>query len=150
MEASNEPADDPFPKTTSKGSFAPTEIKGNDDTLKIGQQGEYFYMRVVEKRPTRKIKYTLGDPVSQRKRMGEPDPHQKELPIASETKSALSKEHRVLISFPSQIQPSQEGVGWQGGDGSLERTGRRSFSQDDIKGIVCSNRDHRQRQTLSK
>ncbi|GIY40188.1 hypothetical protein CDAR_424391 [Caerostris darwini] len=35
MEVSNEPADDPFPKTTSKGSFAPTEIKGNDDTLKI-------------------------------------------------------------------------------------------------------------------
>ncbi|GIY40187.1 hypothetical protein CDAR_424381 [Caerostris darwini] len=35
MEASNEPADDPFPKTTSKGSFAPTQNKGNDDTLKI-------------------------------------------------------------------------------------------------------------------
>ncbi|GIY40184.1 hypothetical protein CDAR_424351 [Caerostris darwini] len=34
-------------------------------------------------------------------------------------------------------------AGWK--DGSLERTGRRSFSQDDIKGIVCSNRDQRHR-----
>ncbi|GIY70316.1 hypothetical protein CEXT_179391 [Caerostris extrusa] len=35
-------ADDPFSKTTSKGSFAPTEIKANGDTLKIrvGWQGE--------------------------------------------------------------------------------------------------------------
>ncbi|GIY70314.1 hypothetical protein CEXT_179371 [Caerostris extrusa] len=41
MEASNEPADDPFPRTTSKGSFAPTEIKGNDDTLKISKKSGY-------------------------------------------------------------------------------------------------------------
>ncbi|GIY40183.1 hypothetical protein CDAR_424341 [Caerostris darwini] len=99
MEVSNEPAGDPFPKTTSKGSFAPTEIKGNDDTLKIRNE--------------------------ERTLKGAP----------SVNFFPFSNSSFVRMKWLA---------GWR--DGSPERAGRRSVSQDDIKGIICSNRDQRQRQ----
>ncbi|GIY70313.1 hypothetical protein CEXT_179361 [Caerostris extrusa] len=62
MEVSNEPADDPFPRRHQR-SFAPTEIKGNDDTGKAKR----ILLHESCHSPQRRIRVSLKSNFSGRK-----------------------------------------------------------------------------------